>query len=120
MYHSIGIIDCVLVNKITPVYTTKINFIMKNIKETLFEWRKNLMMTLFSALIFALPSIVVFLPYGSNYETYKWYIFGFIVASTIGHNILITRCENYEQTIKKMNDEIEKLKDDVESLKKEN
>ena len=115
-----GIIDCVLVNKITPVYTTKINFIMKNIKETLFEWRKNLMMTLFSALIFALPSIVVFLPYGSNYETYKWYIFGFIVASTIGHNILITRCENYEQTIKKMNDEIEKLKDDVEALKKEN
>ena len=115
-----GIIDCVLVNKITPVYTTKINFIMNNIKETLFEWRKNLMMTLFSALIFALPSIVVFLPYGSNYETYKWYIFGFIVASTIGHNIIITRCENYEQTIKKMNDEIEKLKDEVETLKKDN
>ena len=91
---------------------------MKNIKETLFEWRKNLMMTLFSALIFALPSIVVFLPYGSNYETYKWYIFGFIVASTIGHNIIITRCENYEKNSEKMNDEREILKDEVESLKK--
>ena len=93
---------------------------MKNIKETLFEWRKNLMMTLFSALIFALPSIVVFLPYGSNYETYKWYVFGFIIASTICFNILITRCEHYEQTIEKMNDEIETLKDEVELLKKNN
>ena len=93
---------------------------MKNIKESLFEWRKHLMMTLFSALFFALPSIFVFLPSGTNYETYKWYIFGFIVASTIGHNIIITRCENYEQTIKKMNDEIESLKDELNDLKKKN
>ena len=93
---------------------------MKNIKDSLFEWRKHFTMTLLCALLFSLPTIAVFLPYGSNYETYKWYIFGFIVASTIGHNILITRCENYEQTIEKMNDEIETLKDEVESLKKKN
>ena len=93
---------------------------MKNIKESLFEWRKHYMMTLFIALFFALPFIAVFLPYGSDYETYKWYIFAFIIASTTGINLLITRCENYEQTIKKMNDEIETLKDEVESLKKNN
>ena len=90
---------------------------MKNIKETLFEWRKHYMMTLFSALFFALPFIVLFLPYGSNYETYKWYVFGFIITSIICFNILITCCEHYEQTIEKMNDEIETLKDEVESLK---
>ena len=93
---------------------------MKNIKETLFEWRKHYMMTLFSALFFALPFIVLFLPYGSNYETYKWYVFGFIIASTIGINLLITRCDNYEQTIEKMNDEIEMLKDELNDLKKKN
>ena len=94
---------------------------MKNIKESLFEWRKHYMVTFFSALLFSLPIIVVFLPYGDDYETYKWYVvFGFIVASTIGHNILNARCENYEQTIEKMNDEIETLKDEVESLKKNN
>ena len=76
------------------------------------------MMTLFFALLFALPIIAVVLPIGSDYETYKWVIFGFIVVSSIGHNILISRCENYEQTIEKMNDEIECLKDEVESLKK--
>ena len=93
---------------------------MKNIKESLFEWRKHFAMTLLCALLFSLPTIAVFLPYGSDYETYKWYVFGFIIASTIGINILITRCENYEQTIEKMNDEIETLKDEVESLKKNN
>ena len=91
---------------------------MKNIKESLFEWRKHFMTTLFFALLFALPIITVVLPIGSDYETYKWLIFGFIVVSSIGHNILISRCENYEQTIEKMNDEIEILKDEVESLKK--
>ena len=91
---------------------------MKNIKDLLFEWRKHLIITLFGALFFALPIIAVVLPIGSDYETYKWFIFGFIVVSSIGHNILISRCENYEQTIEKMNDEIEILKDDVESLKK--
>ena len=93
---------------------------MKNIKNSLFEWRKHYMMTLFSALLFALPFISVFLPYGSDYETYKWYIFGFIIASTIGINILIARCENYEQTIEMMNDEIEMLKDELNDLKKKN
>ena len=91
---------------------------MKNIKDSLFEWRKHLIITLFGALFFALPIIAVVLPIGSDYETHKWLIFGFIVVSSIGHNILISRCENYEQTIEKMNDEIEILKDDVESLKK--
>ena len=91
---------------------------MKNIKDSLFEWRKHLIITLFGALFFALPIIAVVLPIGSDYETYKWFIFGFIVVSSIGHNILISRCENYKQTIEKMNDEIEILKDDVESLKK--
>ena len=57
-------------------------------------------------------------PSGSNFETYKWLIFGFIIASIVGYNILISRCENYEETIEKMNDEIEILKDEVESLKK--
>ena len=57
-------------------------------------------------------------PSGSNFETYKWLIFGFIIASIVGYNILISRCENYEDTIEKMNDEIEILKDEVESLKK--
>lgn len=42
----------------------------------------------------------------------------FSVLSSIGHNILISRCENYEESIEKMNDEIEILKDKVESLKK--
>ena len=93
---------------------------MKNIKESLFAWRKHYIVTLFSVLLFSLPIIAVFLPYGDDYETYKWYVFGFIIASTIGFNILITRCENYEQTIEKMNDEIETLKDEVESLKKNN
>ena len=91
---------------------------MKNVKDSLFEWRKHYMSTLFGVLLFTLPSIVVFLPSGNGYETYKWLIFGFIVVSSIGHNILISRCENYEQTIEKMNDEIECLKDEVESLKK--
>ena len=93
---------------------------MKNIKESLFEWRKHYMVTLFSVLMFSLPSIVVFLPFINGYETCKWLIFGFIVASTIGFNLLIARCENYEQTIEKMNDEIETLKDEVETLKKNN
>ena len=57
-------------------------------------------------------------PSGCNFETYKWLIFGFIIASIVGYNILISRCENYEETIEKMNDEIEILKDEVESLKK--
>ena len=91
---------------------------MKHIKESLFEWRKHYMATLFSVLLFSLPSIVVFLPSGNGYETYKWLIFGFIIAATIGFNLLIARCENYEQTIEKMNDEIETLKGEVESLKK--
>ena len=91
---------------------------MKNVKDSLFEWRKHYMSTLFGVLLFTLPSIVVFLPSGNGYETYKWLIFGFIIASIVGYNILIFRCENYEDTIEKMNDEIEILKDDVESLKK--
>ena len=91
---------------------------MKNIKDSLFEWRKHLIITLFSALFFALPSIVVFFPLGSNFETYHWLIFGFIIASIVGYNILIFRCENYEDTIEKMNDEIEILKDEVKLLKK--
>lgn len=91
---------------------------MKNVKDSLFKWRKHLMMTLFSALFFALPFIVVFLPYGSDYETYKWLIYVFIIVSTFTFNILIARCENYENTIEKINDEIETLKDEVESLKK--
>ena len=91
---------------------------MKNIKESLFEWRKHFMMTLFCALLYTLPIIAVVLPIVSDYETYKWLIFGFIAVSSIGHNILISRCENYEQTIEKMNDEIECLKDEVKSLKK--
>lgn len=99
---------------------------MKNIKESLFEWRKHFMTTLFSALLLSLPIIILFLPSGgyifrideSDYEIYKWFIFAFISISTIGHNILISRCENYEKTIEKMNDEIEFLKDEVKSLKK--
>ena len=71
----------------------------------------------FGALFFALPSIVVFFPW-SNFETYHWLIFGFIIASIVGYNMLISRCENYEETIEKMNDEIEILKDEVKSLKK--
>ena len=101
-----------------------INCIMKNIKDSLFEWRKHLMMTLFSAILFALPIIILFLPSGyifrsdeGDYEIYKWFIFAFIAASTIGNNILSSRCENYEQTIEKMNDEIELLKNEVKSLK---
>ena len=77
-------------------------------------------MTLLCALLFSLPTIAVFLPYGSGYEIYKWLIYGFIIASTFTFNILIARCENYEHTIEKMNDEIETLKDEVESLKKNN
>lgn len=91
---------------------------MKNIKDSLFEWRKHLIITLFSTLFFALPSIVLFFPSGSSFETYKWLIFSFIIASIVGYNILISRCENYEETIENMNDEIEILKDEVESLKK--
>ena len=100
---------------------------MKNIKDSLFEWRKHLMITLLCALLLALPTIVVFLPIGYifgsdkiDYETYKWYVFGFIVVSTVGYNILISRCGNYEQTIEKMNNEIETLKDELKSLKKGN
>ena len=93
---------------------------MKNIKDSLFEWRKHFTMTLLCALLFSLPTIAVFLPYGSGYEIYKWLIYGFIIASTFVFNILIACCENYEQTIEKMNDEIETLKDEVESLKKNN
>ena len=93
---------------------------MKNIKDLLFEWRKHYMSTLFSVLLFSLPCIVVFLPSGNGYETYKWLIFGFIIAATIGFNLLIARCENYEQTIEKMNDEIESLKDELNDLKKKN
>ena len=93
---------------------------MKNIKNSLFEWRKHYMITLCGVLLFSLPTIAVFLPYGSGHETYKWPIYVFIIASTIGINILIARCENYEQTIEIMNDEIETLKEEVESLKKHN
>ena len=93
---------------------------MKNIKESLFEWRKHYMVTLCSVLLFSLPTIVWFLPYGSGYEIYKWLIYGFIIASTFTFNILIARCENYEQTIEKTNEEIETLKDEVESVKKNN
>ena len=93
---------------------------MKNIKESLFEWRKHYMVTSCGVLLFSLPTIAVFLPYGSGYEIYKWLIYGFIIASTFAFNILIACCENYEQTIEKMNDEIETLKDEVESLKKNN
>ena len=100
---------------------------MKNIKDSLFEWRKHFIMTLLCALLFALPIIIVCVPSGhifesgdGDYEIYKWFIFGFIVVSSIGHNILISRCENYEQTIEKMNDEIEYLKDELNYLKKKN
>ena len=93
---------------------------MKNIKESLFEWRKHFTMTLLCALLFSLPTIAVFLPYGSDYEIYKWLIYVFIIASTFTFNILIARCENYEQTIEMMNDEIEMLKDELNDLKKKN
>lgn len=93
---------------------------MKNIKDSLFEWRNHFTMTLLCALLSTLPIIAVVLPIGSDYETYKWLIFGFIVVSSIGHNILISRCENYEQTIEKMNDEIEYLKDELNVLKRQN
>ena len=100
---------------------------MKNIKDSLFEWRNHYKTTLFCALLFSLPTIIVCIPSGyifgsdeSDYEIYKWFIFGFIVISTIGYNILISRCENYEQTIEKMNDEIECLKDELNDLKKKN
>lgn len=100
---------------------------MKNIKDSLFEWRNHFTMTLLCALLFALPTIIVCIPSGyifgcdeSDYEIYKWFIFGFIVISTIGYNILISRCENYEQTIEKMNGEIELLKDELNELKKKN
>ena len=93
---------------------------MKNIINSLFEWRKHYMITLCGVLLFSLPTIAVFLPYGSGYENYKWLIYVFIIASTFTFNILIARCENYEQTIEMMNDEIETLKDEVESLKKNN
>ena len=92
---------------------------MKTIKDSLFEWRKHFVITFFSALFFSLPIIILFLPSGEGgYEIYKWFIFAFIAASTIGNNILISRCENYEKTIEKMNDEIECLKDEVKLLKK--
>ena len=90
---------------------------MKNIKDSLFEWRKHIIITCFGTLCFALPSIVVFFPW-SNFETYHWLIFDFIIASIVGYNMLISRCENYEDTIEKMNDEIEILKDEIKSLKK--
>ena len=93
---------------------------MKNIKDSLFEWRKHYMVTLCGVLLFSLPPIAVFLPYGSGYKIYKWLLHGFIIASTFTFNIFIARCENYEQTIEMMNDEIETLKDEVESLKKNN
>ena len=93
---------------------------MKNIKESLFEWRKHYMVTLCGVLLFSLPTIAVFLPYGSGYEIYKWLIYGFIIAATFTFNILIARCENYEQTIEMMNDEIETLKDELNDLKKKN
>lgn len=99
---------------------------MKNIKDSLFEWRNHFKNTFFSALFFSLPFIILFLPSGSyifvsdvgDYEIYKWFIFAFIAVSIVGHNILISRCENYEKTIEKMNGEIECLKDEVKSLKK--
>ena len=90
---------------------------MKNIKDSLFEWRNHFITTFFGALFFALPSIVVFFPW-NNFFDYKWLIFGFIIASIVGYNMLISRCENYEETIEKMNDEIEILKDEVKALKK--
>ena len=78
------------------------------------------MVTLCGVLLFSLPTAAVFLPYESDYEIYKWLIYVFIIATTFTFNILIARCENYEQTIEMMNDEIETLKDEVESLKKNN
>ena len=68
---------------------------MKNIKDSLFEWRKHLIITFFGALFFALPSIVVIFPSGSNFFDYKWHIFSFINASIVGYNILISHCQNY-------------------------
>ena len=91
---------------------------MKNIKDSLFEWRKHLIITFFGALFLALSSIVVFFPSGSNFECYKWLIVGFIIASIVGYNTLISRWEKYEETSEKTNGEIEILKDEVESLKK--
>ena len=93
---------------------------MKNIKDSLFEWRKHYMVTLCGVLLFSLLAIAVFLPYRDGYETYKWLIYVFIIASTFTFNILIARCENYEQTIEMMNDEIEMLKDELNDLKKKN
>ena len=98
---------------------------MKNKKDTLFKWRKHFTMMWLCALLFALPTIILCIPSGhifgsddGDYEIYKWVIFGFIVVSTVVYNILFYRCENYEQTIENMNDEIECVKDEVKDLKK--
>lgn len=93
---------------------------MKNIKDTLFDWRKHWFVNLLTALMFALPTIIIFIPAGihSDYEVNKWYIYMAIVGITLGVHMIYGRLEDHEKTIEMMNSEIEKLKEEIGGLKK--
>lgn len=93
---------------------------MKNIKETLFEWRKHWFVNFLTALIFTVPTIIIFMPiaYQSDYEVNKWYIYMAIVGITLGVNMIYGRLGDHEKTIEIMNSEIESLKKEIVELKK--
>lgn len=92
---------------------------MKNIKETLFDWKKHWFVNFLTALMFALPTIIIFMPTGnqSNYEVNKWYIYMAIVGITLGLHMIYGRLEDHEKTIDIMNSEIESLKKEIVELK---
>ena len=92
---------------------------MKNIKDTLFDWKKHWFVNFLIALMFSLPIIIIFMPIGnqSDYEVNKWYIYIAIVGITLVVNMIYSRFEDHEKTIDIMNSEIESLKKEIVELK---
>ena len=92
---------------------------MRNIKETLFDWKKHWFVNFLIALMFALPTIIIFMPIGnqSDYEVNKWYIYIAIVGITLVVHMIYSRLEDHEKTIDIMNSEIESLKKEIVELK---
>lgn len=94
---------------------------MKNLKDSLYNWRKHWIEGLLDGILFTLPTIMLFLPIGnqSEYEINKWYVYAAIVGITLILNFIYIRLEDYETTIEILNNEIENLKTEIGELKNE-
>lgn len=95
---------------------------MKNIKDTLYEWRKLWYVTIATCIIADAPIAIWILPVGNcgTWEISKWGYYTAICALLVCSTIAADRLLHHERTIEKMNEEIEELKEEIGKLKNKN